>query len=111
MHARWLRRLTALALVVALAAPAAWAAPGGVARWELGGVWDVVWSWVGAAGFDKNGPCILPDGKPGPCTPSAAPTPAPGRRPVANKEGGCIVSDGKPVCTPGAVPGQPAAAP
>lgn len=44
-----LRRLGALALALALLAPAAWAAPGGARLWGLDGVWEVVWGWVSSA--------------------------------------------------------------
>ena len=58
-----LRRLAALALVVGLAAPAAWAAPGGVARWGLGGAWEVVWERV-ANLWAKEGYSLEPGGQP-----------------------------------------------
>lgn len=63
MRREILRRATVLVLVAALAAPAAWAGPGGVGRWELGGVWEVVWGWV-AGLWAKEGPGMDPWGPP-----------------------------------------------
>lgn len=91
--------LAGLVLVGLLALPAL--AGGG----SGGGGFDL-WGWLAGladrwAGWEKEGPCIDPAGRP--CTPGTAPLPSTGRNPSANKEGPCITSDGKPVCTPGAV--------
>ena len=56
-------RLAAMALVVALAAPAAWAGPRGVVVGESGAFWAAVWGWVGEK-WAKDGPLIDPAGQP-----------------------------------------------
>ncbi len=100
MRQKTWRRAAVLVLVAALAAPAAWAAPGGVGGWELGGVWGwfarVVGGWA-----DKDGPCITSDGKPAPCAPAAWSEPEAARRLGATKDGPCIDPLGRP--TPCAV--------
>lgn len=57
------RRLAAMALVVALAAPAAWAAPRGVAVGEGGPFWAALWGWVVEL-WAKDGAASDPAGQP-----------------------------------------------
>ena len=55
-------RLAAMVLVVALAAPAAWAGPRGVVVGEGGAFWAAVWGWV-VEKWAKDGPLIDPWGR------------------------------------------------
>ena len=98
MQTRGLRRLVALGLALALAAPAAWAVPGGSGGLAGGGMWgwvaELLERWVA-----KSGPCIDPLGKTAACLPILRATPPGRERP--DKDGPCITSDGKPSCAPG----------
>ena len=92
MQYRSSKRLAALVFALALAAPAAWAAPGTGAWLDLGGPWG----WLARImnGWGANvGPCIDPDGKPASTAVIGA-----GRRAEASKEGPCISPEGKPTC-------------
>ncbi len=94
MRQKGLRRAAALVLALALAAPTAWAAPGGPGWGGLVGVWGTLWHWVGAV-WAKTGPSIDPEGKP---------APPPAARTVGDwtKEGPHIDPEGQPHAAPGA---------
>lgn len=63
-----LRRVAALGLVAALAAPVAWAGSSvGLARWEAGGVWASLLAWV-AQLWTKDGEEVEPTTCPADCT-------------------------------------------
>lgn len=92
MRSHLMQRCVACALILTLAAPAAWGMP----RGGLGGWWSAIWEWFSGTAA-KHGPSIEPDGSPL-CAPLGLPEPLTVHD--ASKNGPCINPDGSPACMP-----------